>query len=398
MNKTIISRKKYIDSIKNFINKDIVKVIIWQRRVWKSYILLQIIDEIKNNFWAKNEEIIYINKEDIKWDNVRDYNDLYNIVKDFKYIFIDEIQDIESWEKTIRSLQSSWNHDIYITGSNSNLLSSELSTFLSGRYVSFQIFPLTYKEFLEFHNLLSSDWNFLKYIKFWWLPYLKNLKLEEEIVYSYLKDVINTIILKDVVARNNIRNVDFYKKLITYLSSETWSIFSAKSISDYLKSQKVSLSPNIVLNYLENSLNASFLNKVSRYDIKWKKIFEIKEKYYFTDIWIKNALIGWYSKIHISWVLENILFINLVANGWNVKVWEIQDKEVDFVCEKNWNIMYIQVAYLLENNKTRDREFASLLAINDSWPKYVLSMDSDASGSINWIQWMNIEKFLDFVL
>lgn len=398
MNKTIILRKKYINSIKNFINKDIVKVIIWQRRVWKSYTLLQIIDEIKNNFWAKNEEIIYINKEDIKWDNVRNYNDLYLAVKDFKYIFIDEIQDIESWEKAIRSLQSSGKYDIYITGSNSNLLSSELSTFLSGRYISFQIFPLTYKEFLEFHNLSPSDWNFLKYIKFWWLPYLKNLKLEEEIVYSYLKDVINTIILKDVVARNNIRNVDFYKKLITYLSSETWTIFSAKSISDYLKSQKVSLSPNIVLNYLENSLNASFLNKVSRYDIKWKKIFEIKEKYYFTDIWIKNALIGWYSKIHISWILENILFINLVANGWNVKVWEIQDKEVDFVCEKNWNIMYIQVAYLLENNKTRDREFASLLVINDSWPKYVLSMDSDASGSIDWIQWMNIEKFLDFVL
>ncbi len=394
MSKTIISREKYINQIKNFINKDIVKVIIGQRRVWKSYILLQIMDELKRDLWVNDKEIIYINKEDIVWDHVRDYNDLYNAVKDFRYIFIDEIQDIEFWEKAIRSLQSSWNHDIYITGSNSNLLSSELSTFLSGRYVSFQIFPLTYKEFLEFHNLQTNNESFSKYMKFWWLPYLTNLKLEEEIVYSYLKDVVNTIILKDVVARNNIRNVDFYKKLITYLSSETGSIFSAKSISDYLKSQKISLSPNIVLNYLENSLNASFLNKVSRYDIKWKKIFEIKEKYYFTDIWIKNALIGWYSKIHISWILENVVFSNLVANWWEVKVWEIGDKEVDFVCEKAWNIMYIQVAYLLESEKTRDREFASLLTINDSWPKYVLSMDDGASGSIDGVKWMNIEKFL----
>lgn len=394
MNKTIIKRNKYLNNIKNFINKDIVKVIIWQRRVWKSYILLQIIDELKTNFSVLDKEIIYLNKEDIIWDNIKDYNDLYNTIKDFKYIFVDEIQDINSWEKAIRSLQSSWNYDIYITWSNSNLLSSELSTFLSGRYVSFYIYPLNYKEFLEFHNLQEKEENFLKYIKFWWLPYLTNLKLEEEIVYTYIKDVINTIILKDVVARNNIRNVDFYKKLINYISSETGSIFSAKSISDYLKSQNIKMSPNIVLNYIENSLNASFLNKVSRYDIKWKKIFEIKEKYYFTDIWIKNALLWWYSKIHISWILENVVFSNLISNWWEIKVWELQDKEVDFVCEKNWNIIYIQVAYLLENEKTRNREFASLLAISDSWPKYVLSMDKDASWSIEWIKWINIEKFL----
>lgn len=394
MSKTIIKRDKYLSNIKNFINKDIVKVIIWQRRVWKSYILLQIIDELKSNFKALDEEIIYINKEDIKWDKVQDYKDLYEEVKNFKYIFIDEIQDITYWEKAIRSLQSSWNHDIYITWSNSNLLSSELSTFLSGRYISFNIYPLNYKEFLEFHKLEANSENFLKYLKFWWLPYLTNLELEEEIVYSYLKDVVNTIILKDVVARNNIRNVDFYKKLINYISSETGSIFSAKSISDYLKSQNIKMSPNIVLNYLENSLNASFLNKVSRYDIKWKRIFEIKEKYYFTDIWIKNALIGWYSKIHISGILENVVFSNLVSNWWEVKVWELQDKEVDFVCEKQGKIMYIQVAYLLETNKTRDREFASLLAINDSWPKYVISMDHKASWNIEWILWLNIENFL----
>ncbi|MDD4151796.1 MAG: ATP-binding protein [Candidatus Gracilibacteria bacterium] len=394
MSKTIIKRAKYLNSIRNFINKDIVKVIMGQRRVGKSYILLQIIEELKNNFGALENEIIYINKEDLKWDKIQDYNDLYEEVKNYKYIFIDEIQDINSWEKAIRSLQASGNHDIYITGSNSNLLSSELSTFLSGRYVSFDIYPLNYSEFLEFHNLQANNENFLKYIKFGGLPYLTNLKLEEEIVYSYLKDVVSTIILKDVVSRNNIRNVDFYKKLINYISSETGSIFSAKSISDYLRNQNIKMSPNVVLNYLENSINASFLNKVSRYDIKGKRLFEIKEKYYFTDIGIKNTLLGGYSKIHISGILENIVFSNLISNGWELKIGEISDKEVDFVCEKEGNIMYIQVAYLLETEKTRDREFASLLAINDSWPKYVLTMDENASGVIDGAKWLNIDKFL----
>lgn len=394
MNKTYIKRTRYINKIKNFINKDIIKVFIWQRRTGKSYILFQIMDELINNLWVIEKEIIYINKEDIKWDNVKDYSDLYNAVKDYKYIFIDEIQDIVSWEKAIRSLQSSWNHDIYITWSNSNLLSTELSTLLSGRYISFNIYPLNYKEFLEFHSLISSKESFLKYIKFWGLPYLKNLTLDEEIVYSYLKDVVNTIILKDVVSRNNIRNVDFYKKLITYLASETGNIFSAKSISDYLKSQKVNMSPNIVLNYIENSINASFLKKVQRYDIKGKRLFELKEKYYFTDIWIKNSLLGTYNKIHISGILENIVFNNLESLGWEIKVWELQDKEVDFVCERDGKKMYIQVAYLLESEKTRNREFASLLAIQDSWPKYVISMDEDVSGNIEWIEWKNIDTFL----
>lgn len=394
MNKIIIKRNKYLNKISKFINKDIVKVIIWQRRVWKSYILKQIIEELKDNLWILESEIIYINKEDLKWDFIKDYNDLFKAVEKFRYIFIDEIQDIESWEKAIRSLQSTWNHDIYITGSNSNMLSSELSTFLSGRYVSFNIYPLDYKEFLEFHSLEKSEENFMKYLKFGWLPYLKNLELNEEIVYSYLKDVVNTILLKDVISRNNIRNIDFYKKLITYLSTESWSIFSAKNISDYLKSQKVNLSPNIVLNYLEYSINACFLNKVSRYDIKWKRYFEIKDKFFFTDIGIKNVLIWGYSKIHISWILENIVFCNLVSNWWEVNIWEIWNKEVDFVCKKDSEIMYVQVAYILESDKTRDREFSSLLDIKDSWPKYVITMDKDASWKIEWIEWKNIDDFI----
>lgn len=395
MNKTIIKRQHYLDQIQPFMSTDVVKVIIWQRRVGKSYILLQLIDEIKKSQKAKSDEIIYLNKEDIKRDNIHDYHDLHKAVQDYKYIFIDEIQEIDKREKAIRSLQSKWWHDIYISGSNSKILSGELSTVLGGRYVSFHIYPLNYQEFLVFHQLDHSKDNFQKYLKFWGLPYLRNLQLEDEVVYGYLKDVVNTIILKDVVARNNIRNVDFYKKLITYLASEVWSIFSAKSISDYLKNQNVKMSTNVVLEYLDNSITASFLNKVSRFDIRGKKLFELFQKYYFTDIGIKNTLLGWYSKLYITGLLENLVYSDLVSKWREVFVGEIDKKEVDFICKKNDKIMYVQVAYLLENKETKEREFWSLLAIPDSREKYVVSMDEWASGVLDGVKWVNI---MDFVL
>jgi predicted AAA+ superfamily ATPase len=397
MNKTYISRKEYIEQIQNYKNTDLIKVLIGQRRVWKSYILIELIDTLKRS-GVREDEIIFINKEDLEWDMIKNYADLYERVKDHRYIFIDEIQDITDWEKAIRSLQSSGGHDIYITGSNSNLLSSELSTFLSGRYVSFYIQPLNYTEFLTFHDIKDSEESFLKYIKFWWLPYLKNLKLEEEIVYGYLKDVVNTILLKDVISRNKIRNIEFYRNLIIYLASEVGSIFSAKSLSDYLKNQKIGLSPNVVLNYLENSVHASFLNKISRYDLKGKRLFEILQKYYFTDIGIRNVLVWGYSKIHISWILENVVYCNMISHGWEVTVGEYGEKEVDFVCRKNGNIMYLQVAYLLESEKTRKREFSALQSIPDSWKKYVITMDIGASWSIDGIAWVNIRDFLLRVL
>jgi predicted AAA+ superfamily ATPase len=355
---------------------------------------LQLIDEIKQKFKVKSNEIIYLNKEDLQRDAINTYKELYTAVKDYKYIFIDEIQDIEHWEKAIRSLHATGEYDIYITGSNSNVLSSELSTFLSGRYVSFHIYPLNYQEFLQFHTLEHSNEAFLKYLKFGGLPYLKNLQLEEEIVYSYLKDVVNTILLKDVIARNKIRNIDFYKKLIEYLASETGSIFSAKSLSNYLKNQNVRLSANVVLNYLDNSISASFLNKVSRYDLKGKKLFEIFQKYYFTDIGIKNALVGGYSKLHLTGLLENVVYCDLVAKGWEVCIGELDKKEVDFIAKKDEKIMYLQVAYLLESEATQLREFSPLLAIRDSREKYVITMDEGACGTRDGVQWINIMDFL----
>jgi predicted AAA+ superfamily ATPase len=391
--KSFIKRENYLERIKPFIWKDLVKVFIWQRRVWKSYLLYQIIDFLINKK-INQKEIIYINKEDLKWDYIEDYNDLYNEVKNFKYIFIDEIWDIENWEKAIRSLQSKWGYDIYITGSNSNLLSSELATFLSGRYISFNIYPLNYKEFLLFHNLEKSEKTFYKYIEFWGLPYLKNLKLDSEIVSSYLKDVVNTIILKDIISKFKIRNIDFYKKLLQYLAKEVWIIFAAKNISDYLKSQKINISTNVVLDYLSFSKEALFLNEINRFDIKWKKLFEIRQKYFFTDIWLRNVLSWGFTTLDIWGILENIVYINLVSNWWKVTVWEIEKKEIDFIAEKNWKIIYIQVAYILDSQKTKQREFWAYEKVRDNWQKYVITLDKNASGFIDWIEYKNIIDFI----
>ena len=393
MNKSFIKRDDYMNQIIPYIWKNLIKVFIWQRRVWKSYLLYQVIDYLENN-WVKKEEIIYINKENLKWDYIKNYNDLYEKVKDFNYIFIDEIQDIELWEKAIRSLQSEWWKDIYITGSNSNLLSWELSSFLSWRYISFNIYPLNYKEFLIFHNLKKSEESFYKYIEFGWLPYLKNLELKTEIINSYLSDVVDTIILKDIISRFNVRNIDFFKKLLIYLSREIWSIFSAKNISDYLISQKTKISTNVVLNYLSYSKQALFLNEISRYDIKWKKIFELRQKYFFTDIWLRNAILWWFDSLYMWGVLENVVYINLVSKWWNVKIWEIYKKEVDFIAEKNGKIIYIQVSYILESQSTIDREFWVFELIKDNWPKYVVTLDRKAGGFINGIEHKNIIDFI----
>ncbi len=394
MNKTYIKRKSYLKQIEPYIKKDLVKVLIWQRRVWKSYLLYQIMDFLQYEKNINKNEIIYINKEDLKWDKIKNYKDLYKEIKNYKYIFVDEIGDIENWEKAIRSLQAEWKSDIYITGSNSNLLSSELATFLSGRYITFDIYPLNYKEFLEFHSLKNTEESFYKYLEFWGLPYLKNLKLEKEIINSYLKDVVSTIILKDIISKFNIRNIDFYKKLLSYLAKEVGTIFAAKNISDYLKSQKVNISTNMVLDYLAFSKEALFLNEVNRYDIKWKKAFEIRQKYFFTDIWLRNILAGGFSTLDIWGILENIVFINLVSHGWKVQVWEIDKKEIDFIAEKNLEKIYIQVAYILDSETTKQREFWAYKSVNDNWKKYVITLDKKASGFIDGIEYKNIIDFI----
>ena len=310
-------RPLYIEKLMPFIGKDIIKVLIWQRRVWKSYILFQIIDELKEKFWVKKEQIIYINKELNEFDFITDYQSLLDFIKknispkkEKNYIFIDEIQDIIHFEKALRDLQALGNFDIYISGSNANMLSSEIATFLTGRYIEFEIFPLNYTEFLDFHWLTQGKESFFEYVRFWGLPYLKNLELTEDVVYDYIKSLYNTILLKDIVKRYNIRNIDFLEKLILYLADNVWSLFTANNISKYLKSQKIDIGANVVLEYLYYITSVFLTNKVKRQEIVGKKIFEISDKFYFSDIGMRNAVLGWYTQTDIGKILENIVFLH----------------------------------------------------------------------------------------
>lgn len=400
MNKTYNKRPIYIEKIRAFIDKDIIKVIIWQRRVGKSYILFQIIDELKNNFWVRENQIIYINKELNEFDFIKNYVDLLDFIKkweklnDKKYIFIDEIQDIENFEKALRHMQALWNYDIYISWSNANMLSSEIATFLTWRYIEFEIFPLNYIEFLDFHNLEKWKDSFLKYMKFWWLPYLKNLELKEEIVYDYIKSVYNTILLKDIVRRYNIRNIDFLDKLIIYLSDNIWSLFTANNISKYLKSQKINIWTNVVLEYLNHITSVYLVNKVKRQEIVWKKIFEINDKYFFSDLWIRNSILWWYKQVDIWKIIENIVFLHFKSMWYKIHIWKNKTHEIDFIVEKWSDIKYIQVCYLLQDEQTKQREFWNLLEIKDNYEKIVLSLDDFIDWDYMWIKHFNLIDYI----
>ena len=397
MIKKYTKRKYYIKKIQPFIDKNIIKVIVGQRRVGKSYLLFQIIDIIKQKY--KTANIIYVNKELNEFDWIKDYNDLLqyinqNIKKGKKnYIFIDEIQDIENFEKALRSLGAEEKYDIYCTGSNANLLSGELATYLSGRYIEIKVFSLSYKEFLLFHKLENNAETFLKFIRFGGLPYLVNLELDDAIVFHYLKNVYSTILLKDVVARHNIRNVNFLNNLVEYLADNTGSIVSAKKISDFLKSQKINISTNIVLDYLSFLQEAFFVLKTPRSIVQGKKIFEIGDKYYFEDIGLRHSLVG-FKQMDINKILENIVFLHLITSGYKVTVGQLGKKEIDFVCQKQGKLIYVQVAYLI-NDDNKEREFGNLILIGDNYPKFVVSMDEiDLESNYKGIRHLNVREFL----
>ena len=378
MNKIYQKRPYYLNKIIPFMGSELIKVLIGQRRVGKSYILFQLIDEIKSK--DKKANIIYINKEENEYENIINYKDLINYaesrtVKGAKnYLFIDEIQDIENFEKALRHLAAKKMFDIYCTGSNAKLLSSEIATGLSGRYIEIQVHALSYQEFLQFHNLKTSDETFLKYIRYGGLPYIANLELRDEVVYGYLQSIYNTIILKDVVARFKIRNINFLNRLLEYVADNIGSLVSANRISDFLKSQKTKTTPNIVLNYLSYLCSSFIIREVNRADIKGKKIFEINEKYYWEDLGLRNSLVG-YKATEIGQMLENLVFLHLSRLGFKINVGQLDNKEIDFVAEKEGRKIYIQVAYLISNKAVKEREFGNLLAIPNNYSKIVVSMD-----------------------
>lgn len=396
-NRNYILRKQYLDQIIPYLDTPLIKVIVGQRRVGKSYLLYQLIDYLEATKELLN--IIYINKELYEFDHIKDYNDLMSFFQQNKvigkknYFIIDEIQEITGFERCLRSIQASDEAEIFITGSNANLLSGELSTFLSGRYIEIKAYGLSYLEFLQFHNLENNENNFYKYLRFGGLPGLIHIALEENLIYDYLNNIYAAILFKDVVKRNNIRNVSFLENLIRFVGDNVGSLFSAKRISDFLKSQQIKVTPNLVMDYLNFLENAFFIFKVNRSEIVGRKIFEIGEKFYFEDLGLRHSIIG-YRQNDINKILENIVFIHLKMAGYKVTIgWE-NGKEIDFVCERNSERIYIQVAYILSDDKVREREFGNLLAIHDNFPKIVLSMDYSEGNTYKGIIHKNIIDFL----
>ena len=394
-----IKRPLYLDRVKPFIDKDIIKVFKGQRRIGKSYLLIQTIDYIKE--LHPKAEIIYINKELDEFAEIRDSTTLLSYIKKQKqsnnktYLFIDEIQDIQDFEKALRSLLAEGQFDIYCTGSNAKLLSGELATLLSGRYIEVEVFGLSYIEFLAFHNQTDSDQSLENYLRFGGLPFLIHLPLESPIVFEYLKNIYQTILLKDIVSRYNIRNIAFLERLVRFLCDNTGSIVSAKKISDFLKSQQVKISPQVVLDYLEYIASACLIYKVIRTDLAGKKIFEIGEKYYFEDIGLRNSIVG-YKTPDISKILENVCYMHLRTCGYSIFVGYSDNKEIDFICEKQGEKLYVQVCYLLADEKTIEREFGNLLEIKDNYPKMVVSMDTTKSiGTFKGIKTLHMREFLN---
>jgi predicted AAA+ superfamily ATPase len=393
----LIIRKKYFDKISPFIGKQLIKVLSGQRRTGKSYILKQIAAHItKQN---PHSAILYINKEDLAFDFIKTASDLNEYVlsntkADVKnYIFIDEIQEIDGFEKTMRSLLLNPIYDLYCTGSNANMLSSELSTLLSGRYIEIPVYSLSYDEFLLFHKLDNNRESLSQYLKYGGLPYLMHLQLDDEIVYDYLKGIYNTVIYRDVIRRNNIRNTAFLENLTLFLADNIGHLFSAKKISDYLKSQKINIASSQIINYL-NCLSATFMiYKARRMDIEGKKIFEVGEKFYFEDIGLRNAIFN-YKQADIGKIMENVVYKHLLYNNYTVEVGQIGQNEIDFVGKRKGEYLYIQVCYLLQEQTTIEREFGNLEKIRDNYPKMVVSMDDFSGNTHKGIQHLHLRDFL----
>lgn len=376
----IIARKQYVDHIWKFIDKGMIIALTGQRRVGKSYIVRELIDEIRT--MTPDANIIYINKEKTKFDNIKNANDLSNYLEGKlaagrdNYLLIDEVQDIDGFENILRSLNADEECRIMVTGSNAKMLSSELSTYLGGRYIEIHIHSLSYREFLTFHNLDDSDESLMKYLCFGGLPHLYRLGLgNEDMVWEYIQNIYNTIVLKDVVQREGLRNVTMFENLMSYVSDNVGQIVSATSLSKYLKSQRVDLTPLTAINYLKAASNAYIINKIPRYDIHGKRLLETNDKYYFEDLGLRNMLSGTDRTGDIEKVIENSVYLHLKGLGYKISVGTLPNGELDFVAEKGGIPVYIQVAYLIADDSTMEREFGNLLKIQDNYPKYVISMN-----------------------
>jgi len=394
----LIIRGKYEKAITPFIGKQLIKVLTGQRRVGKSYILRQTMDTIKRS--DPGAHLIFINKEDLAFDTIHTASDLNvyvinNTREGVKnYVFIDEVQEVDEFEKALRSLLLNPVYDLYCTGSNARMLSGELATLLSGRYIEIPVYSLSYPEFLQFHRLESSADSLMRFLQYGGLPYLMHLEWNGEIIHEYLKGVYNTVMYRDIVMRNEVRNIVFLENLVRFLADNTGQLFSARKISEYLKSQHISIATSQVISYLNHLANAFLVLKVERLDIAGKKIFEIGEKFYFQDLGLRNTVFE-YKLTDLGKMMENAVYNHLRYHDYEVWVGSTGPYEIDFVGRKRGETLYVQVCYLLSESSTIEREFGNLERIDDNYPKIVVSMDEFSGNTSKGIRHVNLRKFLE---
>ena len=400
----MLKRDEYIKKIVPFIDKDVIKVLTGIRRSGKSVMLKLLMEELKNRGINENQ-FIYINFENLKYRKLKNYERLYDFILNkvddkYKsyYIFLDEIQEVEEWERCVNSLRvdEDFKFDIYITGSNAKLLSGELSTYLAGRYIEFVVYPFSFKEFFEIMKEKNKEIDlkeaFQDYVKFGGMPFLHNLDYNFEASMQYLQDLYASIILKDITQRNNIRDTDLLERIINYVVMNIGNTFSATSISKFFKSENRKVATETILNYIKACEEAFLVYRVARNDLLGKKILNVNEKYYIADHGIREAIMENNQK-NINQVLENIVYFEMLRRGYNVKTGKVDNLEVDFICTKNNETIYVQVSYLLASEDTKEREFSVLENIKDNYPKYVLSTD-EFDMSRNGIKHMNLIEFL----
>lgn len=386
-----------MDRITPYIDTNIIKILVGQRRVGKSYILKAVAWEVRHRNPEAN--IISINLEDFAFSHITDAKELNDAISlqlaDGKrnYIFLDEIQEVEGFDKVVRSLILNPQNDVYLTGSNSSMLSSEIASRLAGRSIQIHVHPLTYGEFLEFHSYTDSDESLATYLRYGGLPYLMHLP-EQKTWSEYLGGVTDAVVYRDVVSRHSLRNTDFLQRLLRFLADNTGQIFNAKRISDYLKSQRISTSVTGVQSYIAYVEEAYIINRIRRWDIEGKRYFEIGEKIFFEDLGIRNSIVG-YRPNDIGGLMENAVYNHLRAHGYEVKIGVgIQGREIDFIAEKDNEYRYVQVALSILNEATARREFGNLENIPDNYEKIVVTYSESAPNTYNGIRQMSLREFL----
>lgn len=398
----MIYRKTYMDKIIPFIDTPFVKILTGVRRCGKSTVMEMIKEELLQRGISK-ENIISYRFDSLENEEIDTASKLYKEIKrqvrkDKKmYIFLDEIQEVKDWEKAANSFLSDFGADVYVTGSNSRMMSSEISTYLTGRYVSFRIYPLSFSEYLEFRKTYA-DWNdiyseFARYIRFGGFPALQLQEYSLDSAYTVVRDIYNSTIFTDIVKRSQIRKIDQLERIVKYTFSNTGQTFSALSLSKYLKCQNRAMDPETVYNYLSKLESAYILHRCSRFDIRGKEILKTQEKFYLADPAFRFAVLG-FNEDDVASTLENIVFLELRHRGYDVYVGKLDHNEIDFVAVRQNEKLYIQIAQEISSEKTKEREYGNLLSIADNYPKYVLRTDILTGGNHEGIKTMHVADFL----